>query len=368
MTNAASTTPGAVTVYAAVVTAGLALMGTLVGLVVNWKLHERTVSAQQALENLKDELSQRSAENDARRDYVYEARKRLYEACEPILFQSYERSYDAYGRILNLADAARRGDVRPGGGWLASESRYYFTSMIYRFLAPMALFRLLQERLTAVDLTLDDSIRYRYTLLKMLVWSTTDAFVLARLADLRYDPNAPTGIAGHSRRLARRPEESRTQGLTSGRLELALDEMIVGAGGQRQVQSYGDFSNLLQGKTGKAHEALDLVSQLFYDFHPAKRPVLWLVLVTHAHIHRALLDIPGSEVQEREGERVERSLAIPTVERRLFDWRRDASQARDDDVLVRPFRVAEAYLLPRISARSPIESLSGDMGSRRYSS
>ncbi|WP_436705086.1 hypothetical protein [Geodermatophilus sp. CPCC 205761] len=54
---------------------------------------------------------------------------------------------------------------------------------------PLALFRALQDDLTAVDLGIDASIRHKYTLLKMLTWSATDADTLARWAGLEYDPN-----------------------------------------------------------------------------------------------------------------------------------------------------------------------------------
>src|SRR3712207_2456366 len=51
------------------------------------------------IENLKTELSQRGREQDALRDYQYEARKRLYRECGPIVFQLAELSEGAFFRI-----------------------------------------------------------------------------------------------------------------------------------------------------------------------------------------------------------------------------------------------------------------------------
>jgi len=50
---------------------------------------------QKDLETLKSELADERAESDARRDYEYDARKRLYEECEPLLFQLIELSENA---------------------------------------------------------------------------------------------------------------------------------------------------------------------------------------------------------------------------------------------------------------------------------
>jgi uncharacterized protein YxeA len=49
------------------------------------------------LKYLENKLAIERAEQDARRDYEYEARKRLYQECEPILFQFAELSESALG-------------------------------------------------------------------------------------------------------------------------------------------------------------------------------------------------------------------------------------------------------------------------------
>src|SRR2546430_6264740 len=72
------------------------------------------------LEAWKADLAEKQAEKNARRDYVYEARKRLYQQYEPLLFQLVELSESAYRRIAALARSARQGHLRPAQtGWLA---------------------------------------------------------------------------------------------------------------------------------------------------------------------------------------------------------------------------------------------------------
>ena len=55
------------------------------------------------LESLKADLAEKQAEKNARRDYLYEARKRLYQEYEPLLFQLVELSESALKRIYALA-------------------------------------------------------------------------------------------------------------------------------------------------------------------------------------------------------------------------------------------------------------------------
>ena len=106
------------------------------------------------LESLKVDLAEKQAEKNARRDYLYEARKRLYQEYEPLLFQLVELSDTALGRIYGLARTARESDLGPDhSGWLSPDnpsSSYYATNTIYRFLAPLVIIKLIQRRLTFV--------------------------------------------------------------------------------------------------------------------------------------------------------------------------------------------------------------------------
>ena len=51
------------------------------------------------VEDLKDELDQRKTVRDARLDYEYEARKRLYTVAEPLLFQMHELAQQSLWRV-----------------------------------------------------------------------------------------------------------------------------------------------------------------------------------------------------------------------------------------------------------------------------
>src|SRR5512133_394354 len=94
------------------------------------QLHKHAVE----LEQLKAQFVRRASQDQARQDYEYEARKRLYQSCAPLQFQLASRCEDLLHRIYSLARAARRGELEPGTGWLSeayvSRNPYYFRSTL----------------------------------------------------------------------------------------------------------------------------------------------------------------------------------------------------------------------------------------------
>jgi hypothetical protein len=66
---------------------------------------------QRQLEEIRGAVADRNSARAARRDYEYEARKRLYEQVEPILFQLYEALEEAHYRVRSLARSSRNGNL-----------------------------------------------------------------------------------------------------------------------------------------------------------------------------------------------------------------------------------------------------------------
>ena len=132
---------------------------------------------QQELELLRTQLKDVARNRDAQRDYEYEARKRLYQQCEPLLFQLAEFSESALYRIYSLARTARHGNLP---SWV-DEDDYYMRSTMYFLISPLIILRLIQSQLTFVDLTLDSHIARQYSLLKLLFLTFTDDFTFAHM-------------------------------------------------------------------------------------------------------------------------------------------------------------------------------------------
>jgi hypothetical protein len=221
-------------------------------------------------------IDREQKDHDALRTYRFEARKRLYEQCEPLLFQLAEAAENARGRIHGLARTCRDGDLRPDGqGWLAEPNGYFFTSTMYRLLAPVAVFHMLRRRLTSVDLNVDARIKAQYDLARVLYRSFRDDHDLA----------AQQPIIDYDR-------DARAQGVYWGKLDNALEAMIVSdEDGIPQLISFGRFETLFDAAEGKA---LREIAYLFVGFHPSTHRVLWRMLLAQVQIYETLLAIHRS--------------------------------------------------------------------------
>jgi hypothetical protein len=89
------------------------------------------------------ELNEQLDRSKAQREYEYEARKHLYAEFQPLMFQLVESCDNAYWRINGLARSASEGRLGPGRrSRLRANSKNYLPSTVYRFMAPLVLFRL----------------------------------------------------------------------------------------------------------------------------------------------------------------------------------------------------------------------------------
>ncbi|NWJ40024.1 MAG: hypothetical protein HXX12_03510 [Geothrix sp.] len=301
------------------IAAGASLLVSVVSAVLAAR-HKRETDRE--LETLKDRLQSAAKERDARRDYEYEARKRIYEECEPLLFQATEAAAKARDRIASLARTAAQGRLKPGeGSWLEIDP-YYLRSTIYYLLAPMAVFRLLRSRMTWLDLSLEPAIGTHYALLKEAAGMFTRDFELAGCEPkLAYDPHSePT-----REQVAAAPAIYRWQGWAHGDLERSLDLLIREDGkGRLQLVSYGEFDKHFRkgDKSGKDdHALLQAWEEFFRPFHPARLPVLWRVLVAQAILYQGLENLHRSGA-----EGTPRPLAAVGPDPR-FDWREPGTEA-----------------------------------------
>lgn len=331
----------------------IAAVPGLIGLIVAGISYISTKKNQQSVETLKTALAEKletfrarlaeqKAENDAMRDYKYEARKRLYEEIEPLFFQLVEASDEALHRIYSLARTARCGDLRAGDGWLSREG-YYAISTMYKLMLPFAIVRVIRERLTSVDLAVDRDINAQYVLARGLYLSFTDDFVFAGMDPaLPYDPNRKDW----REKRESNPEMYSRQGIPLGHLDNAADALIR-RGGPGQWVSFGEFYTQYRNKSPEVYEKFDPVATVILHFHPRTRPVFWRVLIAQAHIYQALM-------RSREMQMHQAAEPSPLVRRMeggecaLFDWRAGGDDAPEREVLAVPFEVAQEYLRKRM--------------------
>jgi hypothetical protein len=289
----------------------------------------------QELEKLKKKLGDEKSEQDARRDYEYEAKKRLYQEYEPLLFQFNELSESAYRRIIGLAKHTKRGNLVPPNGWLSTINGYYTVNTLYRFLAPLAVFRLMQRRLTLFDLNLNPMFSRQYLLAKILYRTFSKDFAIARMHPrLDYDPYSQKRMDKKNH-----PEKYRLQGIALGMVDNMADELIKEEPDKTlRIMSFGEFQKVYF-KTDQVHEIFRDFSNLFLDFHPTSTPVLWRILITQARIYRAIID---SYIMKDSNNR---SILIetPRKERSQFNWFKHTND-KELESMEGNYMAAEKYL------------------------
>jgi hypothetical protein len=279
-------------VYAALVTAGASVIGTVVTGFFTWRQHKR----QKELEAYKTEQQKALSEGNALMGYQYDARKRLYTECEPIFFQLAEASEFALRKCHHLTWPRVWQELRPkresfgskSDPWMLSNSSE-LVSILYALYAPMALFCLLRDKMTTVDCSLDPSVWFRYRLARQLYMSFQEDAELAALdPPLEYEPL----VADWRKKRLENPAKFWWQGLTQGRLDTAVRIFILENANGKRLLRFGEFETLYNeiynGSDFNKQKALGTAANALYGFMPCDRPVFCRLLMVHIHLHHAL--------------------------------------------------------------------------------
>jgi hypothetical protein len=137
---------------------------------------------------------------------------------------------------------------------------------------------MIERRLTLVDLGLDARIHTEFVLAQAICRSLAGEFRVAQL-----DPALPYSpyVEGWREKRQECPQRFRRQGLPLGRLNTALDVLLVSRPeGVETLTTFGEFEPLLAGLDGDdVRSGPGAARDLFFEFDPVTRPVLWRVLV-----------------------------------------------------------------------------------------
>jgi hypothetical protein len=306
-------------------------------------------------------LNLEKAEQDARRDYEYEAKKRLYQECEPVLFQFAELSESALKRVYALARNAKEGNLGPDRYWLSTD-HYFIRSTIYRLIAPMAAFKLLQHRLTNIDLKLDQAINIQYILAKILYYTFSSSTDLARSDPaIPYDPDqigSESKGLDESTKKERRikyPEKFWLQGLKVGTIDILAETLIQSEKGSDnnniRIKSFGEFEQQFFKKGESAvsqddsnNNIFEVFFTIFSYFHPRTRPVLWRVLITQVYLYNAIKNIRNTE-EEFNISNFDEFMKLFELEKvkSKCNWIQSHEVVSDEEFNI-PFKAAENYL------------------------
>ena len=314
----------------ALITAVASLVVSVVTAAVSSSFRRRSETELAKLEN---QLTEEQSERAARRAYVYDARKRLYTEFQPVLFQMTERCSGAMVRIKGIAESVRADSIsktgRLGDGWERDPN--YMKSTSWDLLAPSALFRIGQQKLTVVDMSVD----------KMTAWQ----YLLAR--ELYSSWGMGPDLAAENPVLPHDDKEAETrQYILSNHLEEIADFLIRhNEQGQLSLIRFSDFSGAFFTDREFA-EALRHITCPLASFHPQRKPVLWRILLVQAHLHAAIIKTFATAADDRP-QRIHPVNALTPAEWDDFDWRPDDSVSREDAVVI-PFEAARRFLTKRI--------------------
>jgi len=270
--------------WTVVVSIGIAAISALVSIFLAVYNSRRTQEAQSAVETLKNQLAKERSRDDARLEYEYHARQRLYEQYEPMRFQLLEAAETAKCQIETMSEQSLDHDFQRLGS--TPTGNYWLLGTIYHLLHPAAVFRIAQRRLTLVDLRIDLAINIEYTLAKKAYLVLSHDARMADVASLPYTPY----VDEWRQKRELNPAQFRRQGLPLGRLDNAIGTLLVKAGepGER-IATFGEFeaqfTNVaVEDVSGPAGAARDL----FGGFNPTTKPVLWRLLLAQFVMYKAL--------------------------------------------------------------------------------
>ena len=297
----------------------------------------RADRSQRDLEALKAHLSDTNDAAKAKRDYEYEARKRLYTELYPLAFQLHEASNATQNKIRNLALAARGGWLADGeNNWLTSGDPYYFTSVIHSLIAPLAVYELMTRKLTLLDLALEPDLYWQHSIARKAYEALRSDFNLIE------DPPYPPLVFGEQPHTYAPPEGRPTspvkeaeqrwtwrQGLYSGHISQAVDALLADTGASPRVLTYAEFAKALAGVDLRADDdaggpggamkrALGPLIELLRGFHPARRPITWRILLAQAACYRALAAARDGIVHPERMLKTARYAGAP--DQKAFDW------------------------------------------------
>jgi hypothetical protein len=274
---------------------------------------------------LEAELAGRGRERDAQRDYEYEARKRLYAEVQPMFFHLGEAASATFDCIRHLQGFRAFRMMQDVNAALTVNN-------VYRLMAPLATVRLIQRRLTAVDLRLDAALRAQYRLARELLYTFSRGERVAALA-----PAIEYTWTGEDR-----------QHLVPAVLEVVAAGLTVeDAGGSARCMTYPEFEACFRADQSLRDTTLP-VRRWLAGASPTAKPVLWRLLVAQAYLVHALTDMIAN------GTAGPQSIAPPLAERR-FNWKTknddlpveltaESARAAAEDYLRTCLSVADAIL------------------------
>lgn len=231
------------------------------------KEHDALVNAR-----LKKEVEAFLGEQSAERQYRMDARKRLYSAVGPLRFQLLMACAEYANRIARIGDGKYKYNM--------SMSGYFARSTLYRLIRTLAISELIERQIAYADFSIDPEIR-------ALLRFKQQAFLCLSSHQVSLDhPNADW--------------RQQSQHIFYDNLAMISSAMIINEpGGVARILRFDEFMDLAN---EEALARFAPLPELFTQFAPEHKPILWLRLIALAQLsigfvkrHGQELDLPLSD-------------------------------------------------------------------------
>lgn len=289
-------------------------------------------------------FASRKAEKDARRDYEYEARKQLYKNYQPLVFQFHQLCESAYGRACDLAKNLREKKTT------ILKDNTYITNTVYRIVAPLAIYRLMERSLTNFDLELDKEIKNEFLFAKALY----NAF---RNEKYIFNENKASLYALDFSNGAKIIED-RTHALHSSQLDKMTEFLIDGKDencGQIRIKNLTEFTALLalgNGLWDKKNGSFHRIFRHMKNISNMTDQVFWINLLGYAYICRAICSISDKSPYQLYDELKLKNYPVEHI-RELF-WN-GKTENYMSNIMTQSFEQAKAKL--ELTLKGPFEQI-----------
>ena len=278
----------------------------------------RSEKQNKEIEILKNKLSLESAEKNARRDYEYEAKKRLYAEYEPLFFQLAELSNQARHHLKGMSwttfNSLKDPESWDRDQWMEIEA-YYFRETIYKVFSPFAMFNILLKKVNSFDVSIDRKVHIVYSLGKILYFTFSHDYIIAGYINRRllineehtnkFGPNFKVGnpfgeayVNEWRRNVITNPENfSGGEGIRTGQLDNIINGFIYKDENVKRILTFSEFEKKL---STNSNDWIQIAALRFSRFDPKTNQVLWRVLLVQACIHYIISGIKTESNVSRE--------------------------------------------------------------------
>ena len=230
----------------------------------------------------------------AKIEHESKAKDRMYEEISPLMFQLVGLAESALFKIADIVNQSgklgkdKKSELVGPKRFGDEEHNFFKSSVLYRLFAPIACFKLIQEKLTTYDLDLDQKFYIQYTIAKHLFYSFSGDRDLAKiLKDKDYER-------------MRDDEYSKRQGLLPAEIDTLCEFFINRQSGESaRLRRYDEFDD--EYKKWKSHNydlktnkdipnlALGILEKCFYNFDIKNKKILWRIIINQSRMYLFLV-------------------------------------------------------------------------------